>query len=448
MKKRIISILLCCVMMCSLLPQPAFAEGILDSAGVETDGLCEHHFQHTDECGYAEGAPEAPCNHEHTEDCYKLVEYCIHQHTESCYPAEIVLENTVTPSDEERRNATECSHQCSEESGCVTRELECQHIHDAGCGYAPAEPGTPCTYVCEICNLQNSGPQAAPQSNGNASLKDVVTFTKVSLYEGTTPDSGTEVKANDLIKTPDQLLLYYEFDISDESGIQPDILYAVDVPQGLKIMQDGSEELTLDVQDGEDITFATLTWSNDRSVTLTFTKEFVEEGYSVTGAHFYFGCTFDKDSAPKVEGESNRYEISFVDNSSVTVGLDKDEIREEKAQLTKKVEKDNGNPNLLTWTITYIPYRNTTKTSFEIRDTLGNGLVPAFLKEDGTGVDSNKVTVKRGEQAVQGVQRTYDQSSRVLTISNMGEDKENWNQPITITYQTCLLYTSPSPRDA
>ena len=48
-------------------------------------GLCEHHPQHTDECGYTEGSEGTPCNHEHTEDCYTLVTECVHEHTEDCY---------------------------------------------------------------------------------------------------------------------------------------------------------------------------------------------------------------------------------------------------------------------------------------------------------------------------------------------------------------------------
>lgn len=33
---------------------------------------------------------------------------------------------------------------------------------DEACGYAPATEGTPCTYVCEICNAQDSGNPVTP----------------------------------------------------------------------------------------------------------------------------------------------------------------------------------------------------------------------------------------------------------------------------------------------
>ena len=64
---------------------------------------------------------------------------CVHEHTEEC----------------DREGSEEpdvCSHQCSEETGCIGKELDCKHKHDEVCGYVPTTEGTPCTYVCEICN--------------------------------------------------------------------------------------------------------------------------------------------------------------------------------------------------------------------------------------------------------------------------------------------------------
>lgn len=58
----------------------------------------------------------------------------------------------ILPVGGEEKIADSCSHVCSEESGCVTKTLDCKHEHDENCGYAPAAEGTPCTFVCEICN--------------------------------------------------------------------------------------------------------------------------------------------------------------------------------------------------------------------------------------------------------------------------------------------------------
>ena len=51
----------------SACPLTAFAD---DS--VYTGGLCEHHTEHNEECGYTEAVEESPCTHEHTEECYRL----------------------------------------------------------------------------------------------------------------------------------------------------------------------------------------------------------------------------------------------------------------------------------------------------------------------------------------------------------------------------------------
>lgn len=154
MKKRLLSLLLCGAMLFSSLPATAFAEGSENGGAA---GLCEHHPEHTEDCGYTEGTPGTPCGHEHTEDCYALVTKCIHEHTADCYPVESVSANTATPSGADMAEPTECSHECSKESGCITKELDCKHEHDSECGYVPATKGTPCGYVCEICNPQSSG---------------------------------------------------------------------------------------------------------------------------------------------------------------------------------------------------------------------------------------------------------------------------------------------------
>ena len=137
-------------------------------------GVCKHHPEHTEDCGYTEGTEGAACEHEHTEDCYTLVEKCIHKHDESCYPVleGSVSENTATSSEVEEVQPTECTHECSEESGCITKKLSCPHErgeHDDSCGYIPATEGTPCGYTCEQCNSQDSG--LVPGASGNAPVE-------------------------------------------------------------------------------------------------------------------------------------------------------------------------------------------------------------------------------------------------------------------------------------
>ena len=163
MKKRVISLTMVLALCLMLLPTSAFAAE--DSgAAIGTGGLCAHHTEHDDTCGYVEGIAESPCTHEHSEECYTKVTSCTHEHTPDCYPAEdssIPEDGTASSEDTEATEATPsepaeptaCSHVCSEESGCIKQELDCQHEHDDECGYAPAVEGQPCTYVCTLCGM-------------------------------------------------------------------------------------------------------------------------------------------------------------------------------------------------------------------------------------------------------------------------------------------------------
>ena len=73
MKKRILSMLLIILMIVGLFPTAAFA--------AETDGLCEHHTEHTATCGYVEDMS----------DCLYHCDECLghtHDHEAQVEPAE------------------------------------------------------------------------------------------------------------------------------------------------------------------------------------------------------------------------------------------------------------------------------------------------------------------------------------------------------------------------
>ncbi len=147
---RALGILLSAAVLFNTLPASGFAV----SASEQERGLCEHHRSHTAECGYAEAQP---CTHEHTDECYKTVTECVHTHTDECYPEteENTGEGNAATSDAESREPSNCTHECKssetglEESGCITKVLDCHHEHDESCGYQEAQK---CGYVCEICN--------------------------------------------------------------------------------------------------------------------------------------------------------------------------------------------------------------------------------------------------------------------------------------------------------
>lgn len=142
MKRRALSYITALALCLNLLPVWA----LTGDAGADR-GLCPHHPEHTDACGYAAPVPEQECTHSHSDDCYIAETDCIHEHTAECYPASDDPSGAAEP--------TLCTHVCTQDSGCVTKVLSCTHEHDAACGYAAGSPGAPCTFVCPICPIED-----------------------------------------------------------------------------------------------------------------------------------------------------------------------------------------------------------------------------------------------------------------------------------------------------
>ena len=174
--RRATALFLSVAMLFTMSGSPVYA--VSGGKDTGTTGLCEHHPAHTADCGYVEAQPGTPCSHEHTEECYRLVEKCVHEHTAECYPEEDDSEDDATPSNAKALETAECSHECSEDTGCITKVLDCPHEHevnggetdregglgrDEDCGYTKGTEGSPCTYVCDICNAADSGKQENPE---------------------------------------------------------------------------------------------------------------------------------------------------------------------------------------------------------------------------------------------------------------------------------------------
>ena len=75
--KRVSSAILAGVMALHCIPMATFA--------AETDGLCPHHTQHTEACGYSAAVEWHECGHEHTDECYQSVTECVHSHGDCGY---------------------------------------------------------------------------------------------------------------------------------------------------------------------------------------------------------------------------------------------------------------------------------------------------------------------------------------------------------------------------
>lgn len=199
--KKVLSLLLSGIMLFSLCSQSVAAVAGTQTGSsitVGTGGLCEHHPEHDDECGYMEGEAGTPCAHEHTDDCYTEVIKCVHEHDEDCYPEESIWDDEATPSDADRWEPEYCPHICDEESGCITKKLNCQHKHDNECGYSSATRGTPCDFVCEICDVENDM-KTATSSNAKA-----VTVAGVQAMIDALPDAE-EIRKDNAEKVKAQL---------------------------------------------------------------------------------------------------------------------------------------------------------------------------------------------------------------------------------------------------
>lgn len=233
MKKRLnrmLSTLLICSMVMTMMPTTVFATNRKDAVMEEyAGGLCEHHPEHDEECGYSEGIAGTACSHEHTDDCYREVIDCTHRHDEDCYPDESIWDDEATPSDADRLEPEYCSHICDEESGCVTKKLKCQHEHDDECGYSSTTKGTSCEFVCEICGVEDNMEMATP-SNAKA-----VTVASVQAMIDALPDAEKVRKDNaEEVKAQLEAIDDAKAELSDEEIDELDISRYMEVAAALE----------------------------------------------------------------------------------------------------------------------------------------------------------------------------------------------------------------------
>ena len=144
MKRRVSSFIIALALCLNLFPVWVFAADT--GAG---GGLCPHHPEHTDACGYAAPVSEQECAHAHDDSCYTAQTSCVHQHTAQCDP-------DLDPDGAAGADGPAlCAHVCTQDSGCVVLTPACPHEHDDACGYVPAAPGAPCGFDCRICPIED-----------------------------------------------------------------------------------------------------------------------------------------------------------------------------------------------------------------------------------------------------------------------------------------------------
>ncbi len=126
--------------------------------------------------GYAEG-----CTHAHGEDCYEVTTQCVHSHDESCYTDPAIMEAGEEPD--------ACAHACAEETGCVTKALNCAHVHDSACGEAaeeePKEEPKP-----EGKEEPKEEPKKEPEAPQEPQAKTVTAWTWLDEEEALDPETG------------------------------------------------------------------------------------------------------------------------------------------------------------------------------------------------------------------------------------------------------------------
>ena len=167
--KRIYGILLSMSMLLTLLSVPVWA-----AEPVETGA------------GYEQKQEQI---HEHTEDCYTLTENCIHEHTSECCP-QTTGTGTVSGNDvmeTVEAQPTACTHVCSEENGCITKEWNC--------GYNTENNETPAA----VGTTQGTGTAKAAEQE-----TETVTVESVQAMIDALPDAE-EISTNNAEEVAEQL---------------------------------------------------------------------------------------------------------------------------------------------------------------------------------------------------------------------------------------------------
>lgn len=154
-RKRYLALLMSLCLIAGMMPITARAE-----ESSKTAGLCEHHTEHTSECGYAEVVEGQACGHIHDESCgYQEAGACTHIHTEEC-----------------GEDGESCTHVHDADCGYAEGQ-ECTHVHDEACGYTEGTEGSSCTNVCEICAekaKQESGAEGSRLGEAALAVQELI----------------------------------------------------------------------------------------------------------------------------------------------------------------------------------------------------------------------------------------------------------------------------------
>lgn len=161
--KRSLALLLSVCLIGTMIPVTARAE-----SGNTNTGLCEHHTEHTAECGYVAPVEGHACEHVHDDSCgYQEASECTHVHTEEC-----------------GENGENCVHEHTSECGYAEGHV-CEHVHDEECGYVEGSVGSPCAYVCDICKeeAEQGKTDIIPEENLTVQTQEQTTDKLITAWQ-------------------------------------------------------------------------------------------------------------------------------------------------------------------------------------------------------------------------------------------------------------------------
>lgn len=303
-------------------------------------------------------------------------------------------------------------------------------------------------------------------------LSSVITFNSIKLYHVESGKKGEEVKKDEFIKKDENLFLWYEFEIGNDTvaTIEPNVPYYLNVSSHLTLPNwgDKSEELKLTYEDEQNekisVTFASLhsdgekAWMSFTASTVDSSKTVVSEYEGVEDAHFYLECGRAKNPPAASEGEdssNNRFLIKFENGEQLPFGYWELVPVYADAKLKKSGNRDGEMAKTITWSIDYTPMQNPEKgeggiaanASFELRDTIDTET--HHLLTDTLKIGDSPITFYTSRAVIPENAEAYaflEEDGKILVIggTKLGAGTAKQGETVDalkITYQTEIVDT-------
>lgn len=149
MARRWLAALMCLTMLLQNAPLAALA---VDSGSI---GLCQHHTEHTLDCGYSPAVEGQPCTHAHDASCgfEEVTEQLCDKECKDT-DGDGAVNHAPDCAYTIAKDGKSCGHTHDEACGYKEeiKQLSCSHVHDETCGYSEAKEEAPCDRGCTDTN--------------------------------------------------------------------------------------------------------------------------------------------------------------------------------------------------------------------------------------------------------------------------------------------------------